>query len=380
MNLRISFRAQPQDVVQRATLRALWWMALAFTILDPPVYDAIDRVSGVPNIARWLGNSTGVVGAWAFQPVASLVSRVAGRPTRIHGGAGLMFATLVAMAACFFASPVALSAPTELVARYGAVPTVAIYRLVFLDYIGYTLVRLFVIWRRRLAPVSGTVTDAALRSQIRLQTLGWCLGTLYCAYECGSIALRLLGVLPADAYSLGVAYFLLGGCFAAILSGGFLAAWGWIDRFRTYHTLSRFWHDLFVATPGIALDPPRPRRLDLGTLTDLDFRLYRRVTEIRDGVAALLPYLDATVVAEARADEEATSPGGTAAHAALVRVLLAGLRAKRAGERAADPAHRSPLREHANARADARYLRSVAAAYARATASIDANKQGGEHG
>jgi len=68
------FRGRPENNAQRANFATLLCMALAFTILDPPVYAAIDAVTGVPNLARLLGDDCGVAGACAFEPVAAAVA------------------------------------------------------------------------------------------------------------------------------------------------------------------------------------------------------------------------------------------------------------------------------------------------------------------
>jgi hypothetical protein len=71
-----------------------------------------------------------------------------------------------------------------------------------------------------------------------------------------------------------------------------LAAGNWVRQRRAYRTLRPLWLDVYRASPGIALTPPESRLRELLALRDLEFRLYRRVIEIRDGRLALLPYLD----------------------------------------------------------------------------------------
>jgi hypothetical protein len=54
--------------------------------------------------------------------------------------------------------------------------------------------------------------------------------------------------------------------------------------------------------PEIALDPAPSGFRDTLRIRDLDFRLYRRIIEIRDGRLALRPFLDADVARRARED------------------------------------------------------------------------------
>ena len=79
----LRFRRRPQNDAQRANSLTLLCMAVCFTVLDPPIYTAIDRVTDIPNLARLLGNGSGVVGACAFGPVATELSGSVPRDRRI---------------------------------------------------------------------------------------------------------------------------------------------------------------------------------------------------------------------------------------------------------------------------------------------------------
>jgi hypothetical protein len=86
------------------------------------------------------------------------------------------------------------------------------------------------------------------------------------------------------------------------------------------------WSALYEVTPEIALDPAESEFLDRLRIRDLDFRLYRRVIEIRDGRLALRPFLDADVARRAR--KEALKSGlddGRVEAAVEARVLAAGV-------------------------------------------------------
>jgi len=62
------------------------------------------------------------------------------------------------------------------------------------------------------------------------------------------------------------------------------------------------WSALHEITPEIALDPAASELRDRLRFRNLDFRLYRRVIEIRDGRLVLRPFLDADVARRARDD------------------------------------------------------------------------------
>jgi len=81
-----------------------------------------------------------------------------------------------------------------------------------------------------------------------------------------------------------------------IVAGLTMPSWGphlsnlsrWWDNYSIYRRLYPLWHDLYEATPGIALP-------STWSMTDLNYRLCRRVIEIRDGLLAVRPYRDPEV-------------------------------------------------------------------------------------
>jgi hypothetical protein len=82
-------------------------------------------------------------------------------------------------------------------------------------------------------------------------------------------------------------------CVVLAVAGATLSAWGpslaapvrWLRAYRGYRRIEPLWTVLRDAVPGIALDPARG-------LGGVEFALYRRVIEIRDGHLALRPYFD----------------------------------------------------------------------------------------
>jgi len=372
----LRFRRRPHNDAQRANSLTLLCMALCFTLLDPPLYAVIDRVTGVPNLARLLGNGCGVVAACAFAPVATELSGSAPRDRGIGDSWWLMALTLVLMIMLFFWADLAVSVPDAFPRRYDTTLAIAAYRLVFLGYIGLTCCRCFVLWRRFSAAV-GAVTRPALRRQVSLQTVGWALGAAYCAQEGAYILLRATGAAAPSAYSPALAYGLLAGCFALILSDGFFSVWDWGERYRTYGALSPLWHDLFAVLPGIALDPSHAGRGRAAVVGDLDFRLHRRATEIRDGVMTLQPYLDRAMVRWAR--RYCLRIG--VAHEAMGQyveavTLAAAIRARRRKERARRPLTEPLLPDTADLDGDVRHLRAVAVAYRQVAPAIDGMMDG----
>ena len=352
-----------RDPDQRANCASLLAVALAMTVFHPPVYRAIDRAAGMPNFSRLLGNSLGVVSAWAFQPVIIRLLHDRAHKRGILGSGWLMVATIAMMALLFFRASVPVEAPMDFQARYSAAPYTAEYRLVLLAYIGILIVQIF-LRSLRNGRVIGSIPQSYLRLQARVQTIGWGLGVAYASLECGYIALAVVGIVSPHAYPTTLAYTLFAGGCGALLSGGLLGAYHWGGQYRTYRLLYPLWRDLYHATPGIALDPPHSVRADMLTLRNLDLRLYRRVTEIRDGVVALHRYTDAAMRVRARAFCCAICTSEENASACTDAIVwAAAIEAKRRGERVLIPVGATPMRTDMDLDAEVRHLEWVVRAY-----------------
>jgi uncharacterized protein DUF6545 len=72
------------------------------------------------------------------------------------------------------------------------------------------------------------------------------------------------------------------------------------DRMLAYRRLEPLWLALRRAAPDVVLEIPWSTRVDAWSPRNLDFRLYRRVIEIRDGALAVRPYFDPGVAVSAR--------------------------------------------------------------------------------
>ncbi len=128
-------------------------------------------------------------------------------------------------------------------------------------------------------------------------TAGATLVLLYCAVRYAEIAATRLGF---DTTSWDSLYWFTGDIGSLLqLFGWTVPSWGprlsaaarWLESYRAYRRLRPLWWALYRSVPSIALDPPPSRLLDLLPPRDLDYRLYRRVIEIRDAQLALRPYL-----------------------------------------------------------------------------------------
>jgi hypothetical protein len=119
-----------------------------------------------------------------------------------------------------------------------------------------------------------------------------------------------------------------------IIAGLTMPCWGphlsalcrWWDNYHIYRRLYPLWRDLYQVTPRIALHPPTR------SMTDLNYRLYRRVIEISDGLLALRSYRDPEVRRRAlQRGKEAGLTGDELRAAVAAAQLKAALNAKVAG-------------------------------------------------
>ena len=354
---------RPRDTIQRSYCGALLALALALTVMHPPIYRTVDRITGIPNFSRLLGNSLGVISAWAFQPIITKLLRYQARGRGFLASSWLMIGTIGVMTLLFHRMSVPQSAPTDFQERYGAAPFVAEYRIVLFAYIGLTMYNLFALSLRN-GTVIRSINQWHRRLWARLQTIGWGLGTAYSINECVYVALRRSRFAHHAAYDLLLANILLIGFLVMILSGGVLSLLHWVAQYRALRQLFPLWRDLYRATPQIALDPPPSEGADMRALRNVGFRLYRRVTEIHDGIMALQSYTDATMIEMAdRACKRMGITGHRAEAVAEAMIIAEATRAKREHQRVLEPALPPLIMTGPNLEHEVRHLKHVAHAY-----------------
>jgi hypothetical protein len=318
----------PRSPTRRALVAMLACLVWAPLVNTPFVYVRFDALFGVPNLARLIAHY-GIIGFAVSVQMLLLhwtVERPSPRSTWVRLVA--VAAAVVAMAVFFVLAPLDTSLTSEFTARYGDAPYVAAYMLVYLGYFVVALLDILRLsWR-----FTGLTRQPFLRLGLRLVSYGAVFGLAYCLEKGFYIASRNAGLepIPADVQEQMSPLLTGPGC-VLMLIGFTIPSWGprlaagraWLRRLRTYRRLYPLWRLLYEATPEIALDPEQPPR---GSVRDVEYRLVRRVVEIRDGWLALRPYFDARVAREAAA----TRGGQDAVHAA---VLAAAARAKARGER-----------------------------------------------
>ena len=284
-----SVRRRPEHPGLRFYWLTVVVLAFALTVLLPPVYMAIDRLLGVPNLARFLGNGLALVACWTVQRFLAHVSG-SDRPARgLIGHPGWVLIGALGLMGSLFAAAHVDQESIEFMKRYGAAPFVLEYRLVFLAYLGLGLINV-----SRLCWDYATVADPpALRLGLRLVAAGGLVGLGYVANESAYAVSRKLGLDYPLSRPVLISEVLISVAVTLIAIGSTMPLWGprlgvprvcrWAGEYRSLRRLYPLWRALYAASPDIALLPARPLLVDALTVRDLSFRLYRRTIEIQDG-------------------------------------------------------------------------------------------------
>ena len=290
----------PRENVSVTYWLILLFSALAVTALLPPIYLALDRLTGIPNLARLLANGSTLIASWLVQlSIWRLNYPEREQMPRVRSSGLVMLAFLVILAGLFVIAPIGGEEAGDFTGRYVQEPTVQLYRGVFLGYLAFTAIEFIRLsWR-----YIGRVTLPILILSEYLLILGAALGFAYTANELSRIACSLIGVtypLPAAAQATRA---LLSGGLILMIVGSTLPTWGryfGADRlarklamYHTYRRLYPLWRAIYHAFPHVILAVPRWDSPIADALTvDLRFLFYRRVIEIRDGYVALRGYRD----------------------------------------------------------------------------------------
>jgi len=345
-------RRSPSASPARAYVGVLLFVAMALTFLLPEIYSAISGVTGEANLSLLLANGATAATCWAVQLYLLRVNFTdEALHRRIRWAHALFAAVLATLIVLFMLAPLELET-RDFIGMYGGAPFVLEYRMVFLTYLGISagaLAHFTWRWSNRASAIS-LGTGVPLSLGLRVVALGGYAGLGYITNELGRMIVPRLGrdyPLPApNAVSQGlvitaVTLMVLGSTLPAL---GSRMVWnvtrGWATRYRAYRRLFPLWLALYRAVPRIALVPTTSPLDELWAIGDLRYRLRRRVVEIRDGIVALSPYLDADVAAlAARLARAAALPADEtqiAVNAAVVAVAIHSCRARRRVARRTD--------------------------------------------
>lgn len=341
-----TLRFRSGDVIQRANCLTLCALALALTIMLPPVYRGVDHLSGQANAAKLCADLLSIYGLWAFQPIveqliaAHLISGRSAHLMRVRrkilASHWLLFGVAATLVALFWLAPVhdtETPSFTGFVERFGAVPFVAEYTLIMMLYLTAQTYDLFLLANEgaRILPIGN------LRLRARLQALGW-LGILALfEHECVYVLLRRSGERYPFADAGLVRNCLLAVGVTLLMSGGFLDIYQWWRHYRDCRALFDLWR-------RVTLEPRRPALLDALLMNRISLRRYDRAMEIWDGLVALQPYTEHAVIDLARALCQECGVAADEAEAIVEAAGLASALAARRRDRLAWQPLTAPLR------------------------------------
>ncbi|MFJ8214770.1 MAB_1171c family putative transporter [Streptomyces sp. NPDC096033] len=242
-------------------------------------------------------------------------------------------------------------------------PLVLVYLLAFMASQALPCVTIF----RQCGSYARMTENESLRQALRVLRVAAVVLFLYCSCRTLNILTAASGV-DIGAWKLASNLFSAAGI--VILSLGLTnSSWGpaasrllaWGRSYRSYRALYPLWRDLYESSPDIALEPPG------ASVSDLDYRLHRRVVEIRDGWRDLRPYIDRTTVGGSAGDagrEESEESRQAFTEAARIKRALV---AKQAGTMPHDNKDAGDFddRDTDNFMAEVAWLTKVAAAYSK---------------
>ena len=326
----VSLTRQRSNRARRALLLTLVALALAATFFVPSVYVATQDLTGVPNLADLIARCAVLLASFGAQSLLLHLTQEPIAAIRMSRRRAVALAsTMVLLVVLFMLAPVHVTGTLRLTSDFGGLPWVIGYLVVFAGYLGIALVDVLR-GGLRYAPKAGPPISMALR----LIAIGCAFGLLYVAEKIGYLIAVLLGGSPSAAVESSVARMLavVGGLFVLVgsLVPALYPAWRRtvhrVSTYRAHRELHPLWFALREINPEIALDPAPSDFRDRLRVRDLDFRLYRRIIEIRDGRLALRPFLDADVARRSREDALRRGLTGNDVEAAVeAGVLAAGI-------------------------------------------------------
>jgi hypothetical protein len=343
-------RGSRRDSAYRTLVTTLVLQCMTFTM--GAVATGSNRFLGVGNLAILVMH----VSAVAFCVSAQIIllrwasdADVAARQSRRWVIAGGVVSVL--LVALFFAA----DGPGRSADDFNGTsrPLLLIYLLLFIVSQAVPNVTIF----RQVRAYSRVAGESSLRQALRLLSIAAVLLFLYCTARTVNI-LTLAAGIDIGVWQLGASVFSALGIVTLSLSLT-VSSWGtaaarllgWARNYRAYRVLYPLWRDLYESSPDIALEPPG------AAVSDLNYRLHRRVVEIRDGWRDLRPYIDRATNGTGSDESRQAAAEATQIHRALA--------AKRIGSIPDDNKDAADFedRDTDNFTAEVAWLSKVAVAY-----------------
>jgi hypothetical protein len=279
-----------------ALLNAFALCAMAFTMAALQLVGYVDQWLGIPDVTALMAHVLAL--AWNTAALVVIILWSKGPDeARLKIRAWLVVVILVAaVEIILFAVAAPGGESKDFWINNETHPLGAVYIALYLLVLEVTRLAIFLLcWRN-----SRVAADPWLRR-------GLCIAAL------GSAALLVYGLargvtlLPIQidrvAWETGLTLCMTSGMFLLLL-GLSTPTWGsylsdfrrWIKNISSYHALYPLWSDVCRAVPDVVLHPTTSSLRGELILWDVNYRLYRRVIEIRDGWLALRSYLNPQTV------------------------------------------------------------------------------------
>lgn len=287
-------RRDPKNPTLRSLCLTFALVGLAFTTAVPAVERTLERATGLYLVWGMLFIAMACISLqitvllWSH-PLERARPKIC-RRLLVNGVA----VVLICLPAFLTEAPPALRAAESAVEHdrlAHGLPLMAEGMLVYLAVMTFTMVDLAVQTRRQRRVVNRHWLNRslALVTVAAVADLGY---TVTRAVHV--VALRYFDTFLEPVYQAGPA-------FAVVAVTGALAAWTmpvWgprLDRVRAYRQLRPLWEAMVQVTPEVVFTGPVIGRTHWWRTRDLDFRLYRRIIEIRDSHLTLRPYMDESI-------------------------------------------------------------------------------------
>ncbi len=281
-------------------------LTVCFTLLQPPVYHLVDRVTGVPNSPRLLANLLAILAAWCVgRWLAAMPGPVLPRTrvARIAQSPGLALGTMLILATLWVIGPRGVTEADDYVAHYGTSAAVLGSRLVFCGYLGIVAAGLC----RRAWAFRHAARRRLTRAALTLQTAGWASAVLYVLHEGGYAAIRYVEGSYSAAQAERAQGLLIAGATLPIaisqilppVATRLLQLRRWLIRYRAYRRLGALSRALHDNAPTAATMTSREATGGTPPLRDLDLHLHLRVMTIRDGAMRLSERITPPLLAQA---------------------------------------------------------------------------------
>jgi hypothetical protein len=281
-------RTDPRNRFLAAFCSSIAAVTLSMTMALPPVLSRLEQSTGV--LALWT-NVPAILMCPASLLTVQLWAYPAGeawRKMRWHVTLyAAVLAAMIGLGLRGMVNPVLVNIPAhaqEPELLYGSLPYVRELILLYFATLIYTdTILTWLFWRH-----ASFVDRRWLQRGLRLLALAAAVSVAsYVTCAIMLIGLRVSMPMPV-AERVWAPLSGLGVLIAAV--GGTMPVLGpRIDCLRAYRRLHPLWRALSKAHPDILLD--QPSRLDRWNPWRINYRLYRRVIEIRDGWLALRPYM-----------------------------------------------------------------------------------------